>query len=184
MKIGYARVSTQDQNEQLQLDALEKSGCSKVFVDKASGVKTDRPELAKCIEQLRAGDALVVWRLDRLGRSLKHLIEVVEGLKNRGVAFSSLNEGFDTGTNGGKLIFSIFGALAEFERDLISERTRAGLAAARARGRSGGRPKKLTAKQVVMMRSMYESNQHSVADIAKQFGISRNAVYMYLKQDK
>lgn len=182
MKIGYARVSTADQDPQLQIDALEKAGCEKIFTDHASGAKADRPELTRCLDQLRAGDALVVWKLDRLGRNLKHLIEVVEDLKEKGIAFASLTEGFDTGTNGGKLIFNIFGSLAEFERGLIVERVNAGLAVARARGRLGGRPAKLTAKQVVTLKSMYDSKKHSVAEIATTFGISRVTVYEYLKK--
>lgn len=182
MKIGYARVSTDDQTTDLQKDALTKAGCEKTFTDTASGSKTDRPELARCMEQLRGGDTLVVWKLDRLGRSLKHLLGVVEELQGNGVAFSSLTEGFDTSTKGGKLFFHIFGALAEFERDVIIERTHAGLAAARARGRMGGRPAALNAKQIVTLKKMHESKKHPVADIARTFGISRVTVYEYLKK--
>lgn len=181
MKIGYARVSTQDQNEALQIDALKQAGCERICTDKASGAKQDRPELAKCLEHLREGDTLVVWRLDRLGRSLKHLLEVVEDLKERGIAFHSTEEGMDTSTNGGKLIFSIFGALAEFERNLIRERTQAGLEAARARGRMGGRKHKLTDKQVETLRKMYHSKEHSLSEICKTFGISKPTVYRYLE---
>ena len=144
MKIGYARVSTIEQNVDLQVDALKKAGCKKIYIDKASGAKADRPELTRALEQLREKDCLVVWRLDRLGRSLKHLIQVVEDLESKGIGFLSIQEGLNTSTNGGKLIFHIFGALAEFERRLIQERTKAGLEAARARGRKGGRKKKLT----------------------------------------
>ena len=182
MKIGYSRVSTADQDPQLQIDALEKAGCEKIFTDHASGAKAERPELTRCLDQLRSGDVLVVWKLDRLGRSLKHLLEVVDGLKEKGVAFASLTEGFDTSTNGGRLIFTVFGGLAEFERGLIIERTNAGLAAARARGKMGGRPGKLTTKQVATLRKMHESREHAVAEIARTFGISRVTVYQYLKK--
>src|SRR5919201_955449 len=143
MNIGYARVSTQDQTLDLQKDALTKAGCERLFSDTASGASTERKGLEQALGQLREGDTLVVWRLDRLGRSLPHLIETVTALEQRGIGFRSLTESIDTTTSGGKLIFHIFGALAEFERNLIRERTLAGLAAARARGRSGGRPKVL-----------------------------------------
>lgn len=186
MKIGYARVSTQDQNEQLQIDALKAAGCKKIYVEKASGTKTDRPELAKCLEDLRDNedDALVVWRLDRLGRNLVHLIETVNKLSDRKIGFISLHEQHDTTSANGKLVFNIFASLAQFERDLISERTQAGLAAARSRGKTGGRPKKLTDKQVAMMRKMYELKELPVGDIAKQFNISRAVLYTYLKEGK
>src|SRR3989441_9806091 len=150
MLIGYARVSTQDQTLNLQKDALEKIGCTKIFTDTASGAKTERKGLEEALAYVREGDTLVVWRLDRLGRSLKHLIETVSQLDNRKIGFKSLTENIDTTTSGGKLIFHIFGALAEFERDIIRERTLAGLQAARARGRRGGRPKALTTKTVQM----------------------------------
>jgi DNA invertase Pin-like site-specific DNA recombinase len=142
--IGYARVSTSDQDPTLQLDALEKIGCIRVFRDKASGAKTDRPGLSSALAFVRGGDVLVVWKLDRLGRSLPHLIETVSMLDARGVGFRSLTEAIDTTTPGGRLIFHIFGALSQFERDLIRERTRAGLAAALARGRKGGSPRSMT----------------------------------------
>src|ERR1700674_49036 len=138
MQFGYARISTDDQTLALQEDALQKAGCERLCKDIASGAKAERPGLAKAMEQLRAGDTLVVWRLDRLGRSLQHLIETLTDLDTRGIGFKSLTEAIDTTTPGGKLIFHIFGALAEFERELIRERTNAGLAAARARGRTGG----------------------------------------------
>src|SRR5437764_1930616 len=140
MHIGYARISTGEQTLALQEDALKAAGCERLLTDTASGAKTERPGLAKALEQLRSGDSLVVWRLDRLGRSLRHLIDTLLELDSRGVGFKSLTESIDTTTPGGKLIFHVFGALAEFERDLIRERTNAGLAAARARGRKGGRP--------------------------------------------
>jgi hypothetical protein len=140
MLIGYARISTTDQTLALQQDALTAAGCNKLFTDTASGTRTDRPGLTEALSYVRSGDTLVVWRLDRLGRSLGHLIETVRDLQDRGVHFRSLQEQLDTGTSGGKLVFHVFGALAEFERDLIRERTMAGLAAARSRGRRGGRP--------------------------------------------
>lgn len=183
MKIGYARVSTLEQNPELQLDALNKAGCEKIYTDQVSGVKADRPGLRDALAYTRKGDCLVVWRLDRLGRSLKHLIQTVEDLESRGVGFASLQEGFDTTTSGGKLIFQIFGALAEFERNLIRERTKAGLAAARARGRLGGRKEKLSPDQVTTMRRMSESRQHTIAEICTVMGISKPTYYRYLSKD-
>ena len=150
MLIGYARVSTQDQTLNLQKDALEKAGCQKIFTDIASGAKQERKGLEDALSHVREGDTLVVWRLDRLGRSITHLIQTVSGLAERGVGFKSLTENIDTTTSGGKLVFHIFGALAEFERDIIRERTTAGLQAARARGRKGGRPKALTPKKAAL----------------------------------
>lgn len=181
MKIGYARVSTLEQNPELQLDALKSAGCEKVYKDKVSGAKAERPGLAEALSFVRPGDCLVVWRLDRLGRSLKHLIEVVEDLEERGVGFVSLQEGFDTTTSGGKLIFQIFGALAEFERNLIQERTKAGLEAARARGRKGGRRNKLKPEQVDTLRRMSKSRQHTVKEICRVMGISKPTYYRYLE---
>ena len=143
--LGYARVSTTDQQPQLQVDALIAAGCYRVFTETASGARTDRPTLEQVLDQLRPGDTLVVWKLDRLGRSLRHLVDTVTGLAERGIGFRSLQEAIDTTTPGGKLVFHVFAALAEFERDLIRERTNAGLAAARARGRHGGRPSVLRA---------------------------------------
>jgi len=141
MLIGYARVSTQDQTLDLQTDALKRDGCEKIFPDMTSGAKSERPGLQDAMDHLRPGDTLVVWRLDRLGRTLKHLIATITDLNEKGIGFKSLQENMDTTTSGGKLIFHIFGALAEFEREVIRERTNAGLHAARARGRLGGRPK-------------------------------------------
>lgn len=181
MKIGYARVSTLEQNQELQLDALKSAGCEKIYSDKISGARADRPGLQEALDYLRPGDALIVWRLDRLGRSLKHLIEVVEDLEERGIGFASLQEGFDTTTSGGKLIFQIFGALAEFEKNLIRERTMAGLEAARARGRLGGRRNKLNDDQIKTLKKMYESKQHSVEEICKLLSISRPTFYRYLR---
>lgn len=180
MKIGYARVSTLDQNPELQLDELKKAGCKKIYSDKASGVKTDRPDLQDMIKNLREGDVVVVWKLDRLGRSLKHLLEIIEDFENKGVGFISLTEGFDTTTSGGKMMFSIFGALGEFERNLIRERTQAGLQAARARGKKGGRQKKLTAKDVKVMKEMYDNKKIPVTEICKRFEISRPTLHRYL----
>jgi DNA invertase Pin-like site-specific DNA recombinase len=155
MLIGYARVSTTDQTLDLQKDALEKAGCSRIFTDTASGAKAERIGLDEAMSHLREGDTLVVWRLDRLGRSLKHLIETITALNNRKIGFKSITEAIDTTTSGGKLIFHIFGALAEFERDIIRERTQAGLNAARARGRKGGRPKALTPKKAQQALTLY-----------------------------
>src|SRR5215213_2883338 len=182
MDIGYARVSTGEQTLDLQLDALKTSGCGKVYRETASGAKADRSVLEEVLSYLRKGDTLVVWRLDRLGRSLKHLIEVVAALAERGIGFKSLTEQIDTTTPGGKLIFHVFGALAEFERDLIRERTHAGLAAARARGRLGGRPRKLTdPKQLELARSLYAGGQIDVATICRTLGISRATLYRAVK---
>ncbi len=182
MKIGYARVSTTDQNPELQLDALKKAGCEQVYKDKISGAKADRPGLKEALDYARKGDCLVVWRLDRLGRSLKHLISTVEDLEKRGVGFASLQEGFDTTTSGGKLVFQIFGALAEFERNLIRERTKAGLEAARSRGRVGGRKEKLSVDQVETMKKMYESRSHTIKEICKVFRISKPTFYRYMEK--
>ena len=176
---GYARVSTQDQNLHLQKDALKKAGCRQIFTDVAGGGKAECPGLAKALDYLRDGDTIVVWRLDRFGRSLKDLIEKVTLLKERGVGFRSLQESIDTTTAGGKLIFHVFGALAEFERELIRERTHAGLSAARARGRIGGRPRILDAKQIALLRSLHKDQSNSVRDICKTLGISRATLYRY-----
>jgi DNA invertase Pin-like site-specific DNA recombinase len=178
--LGYARVSTADQNTDLQLDALRNAGCYRIFVDKASGVLKERPELSKVLDQLRTGDTLVVWKLDRLGRSLRHLIDTVAQLQAQDIGFRSLRESIDTTTPGGKLVFHVFGALAEFESDLIRERTVAGLAAARARGRSGGRRSVMSEEKLAIARQMYESRQHTVAVIARTIGVSRASVYRYL----
>lgn len=182
--VGYARVSSAEQNLDLQHDALEAAGCAKVFQDKASGTKEARPGLEEALAYLRPGDTFVVWRLDRLGRSLKHLIEVVTELQEREIGFRSLQESIDTTTSGGKLIFQIFGALAEFEHNLIRERTKAGLAAARARGRKGGRPRKLTAKNEELLYRLYDSQDHTIAEICTMVGISRSGLYEYLNRRK
>jgi DNA invertase Pin-like site-specific DNA recombinase len=183
MKIGYARVSTNEQNKDLQVDALRKAGCKKIYSDQVSGAKEKRFGLADALEYLRPGDCLVVWRLDRLGRNLKHLLQVVENLEQEKIGFISLQEGFDTTTSSGKLIFQIFGALSEFERNLIQERTKAGLAAARARGRKGGRKEKLTHDQIVTMIKMSESKQHSIGEICQTMSISKPTYYRYIRKD-
>jgi DNA invertase Pin-like site-specific DNA recombinase len=180
MFIGYARVSTHDQTLSLQLDALKAAGCEKIFTDTASGSTTERPGLADALDFVRAGDTLVVWRLDRLGRSLRHLIDTLAGLSERRVEFRSLQEHLNTGTSGGKLVFHVFGALAEFERDLIRERTVAGLAAARARGRLGGRPRALTKTQAEQLQTLAADRRNSVKDICSTLGISRATFYRYL----
>jgi len=183
MDIGYARVSTGEQTLDLQLDALAQAGCGKVFTETASGAKADRPVLAEALAYLRPGDTLVVWRLDRLGRSLSHLIATLGDLAGRGVGFKSLTERVDTTTPGGKLVFHVLGALAEFERDLIRERTQAGLAAARARGRVGGRPKALAdPKRVALAQALYDGGQADVATICRTLGISRATLYRYLER--
>ena len=179
--IGYARVSTEDQKAQMQVDALKAAGCIKVFTDTASGSLASRPELDKMIDQLRPDDVVVVWRLDRLGRSLKNLIALVDDLKDKGVGFRSLGESIDTTTANGKLFFSVMGALAEFERDLIKERTMAGLAAARARGRVGGRPPVMTPEKIAVARQMYDSREHTVEAIATTLGVSRKTIYRHLE---
>jgi len=183
--IGYARVSTDDQDLSLQIDALTKAGIPKtsIFMDKISGAKTDRPGLAKCLATLQSGDILVVWRLDRLGRSMRHLITLVEDLRSRGVGFRSLNEGaIDTTCASGELIFNIFSALAQFERRLIQERTKAGLAAARARGRNGGRPK-IGAEEtkVVLAKKLHADKSLEIDDICKTLRMSRSTFYRYLR---
>ena len=181
MYVGYARVSTQDQTLDLQKDALEKIGCTKIFTDTASGAKAERKGLEEALNYVQEGDILVVWRLDRLGRSLKHLIETITELNDRKIGFKSITENIDTTTSGGKLIFHIFGALAEFERDIIRERTQAGLNAARARGRKGGRPKKLTAKTVEQAKTLYDGRKHSIDEICRTLHVSRATLYRYLK---
>ncbi len=181
--IGYARVSTQDQHLHLQQDALKSVGCLKIFTDTMSGSTTERKGLDEALEYLRAGDSLVVWRLDRLGRSLKHLIETVTELQEKGIGFKSLTENIDTGTSGGKLIFHIFGALAEFERNLIRERTNAGLLAARARGKRGGRPKSSLSeeKKLQMAKKMYLDKSIPVANIYTGLGIPKSTFYKYVR---
>jgi DNA invertase Pin-like site-specific DNA recombinase len=184
MLIGYARKSTYEQNLDLQKDALRKAGCEEIFSDNITGSKAERPGLTKALAMLRKEDTLVVWRLDRLGRSLKHLIELVENLEEKKVGFKSLQESIDTTTSGGRLVFHIFGALAEFERHLIRERTQAGLSAARARGRLGGRPKSLDNKKKKLAAKLYDEQKHTVAEIGDMLGVSRMTVYRYVKEEK
>lgn len=184
MLIGYARVSTDDQNLDLQRDALTQSGCEQLFEDQLSGARSERPGLHQAIQYARPGDTLVVWRLDRLSRSLKDLIEMVSLLESKGIGLRSLQESIDTSSSSGKLIFHIFGALAEFERNLIRERTQAGLQAARARGRSGGRPKALNKDKQELAEKLYCEKQHTVKQICELLGISKPTLYKYLKSVK
>lgn len=181
MRIGYARVSTLDQNPDLQEQKLREAGCERVVVERASGAKADRPELTRLLDEiLRPGDTLVVWKLDRLARSLKHLIETAEMLKGRGIGFVSLTDAIDTASPGGMLVFHVLGAIAEFERALIRERTKAGLAEARRRGRKGGRPKGMTPKDVAAARAMLKVEDVTAAEVAKRFGVSRGTLYRHL----
>jgi DNA invertase Pin-like site-specific DNA recombinase len=177
MLIGYARVSTHEQTLNLQQDALTKAGCTKIFTDTASGAKTERKGLDQALNYVRKGDILVVWRLDRLGRSLPHLIATMTDLEERGIGFKSLTENIDTTTSGGKLIFHIFGALAEFERNLIRERTTAGLTAARARGKKGGRPKVLTGRQRTIAQTLYDDPTNTITEICRTLKVSRPTLY-------
>ena len=178
--LGYARVSTTDQDAALQIDALTAAGCYRVFVDTISGSLDHRPELEKLMDQLRPGDTLVVWRLDRLGRSLPHLIEVIGALEARGVGFRSLTESIDTTTSGGRLIFHVFGALGQFERDLIRERTKAGLAAAAARGRKGGRKPVVTAEKLQRAKE-HIANGLNIREAAARLKVGKTALYVALQ---
>ena len=179
MKIGYARISTPDQSLDLQRDALTAAGCEQIFEDVASGAKDERRGLAEAITYARDGDTLTVWKLDRLGRSLKHLIETVNQLQAKGIGFASVQENIDTTTSGGKLIFHVFGALAEFERELIRERTQAGLKAARARGKQGGRPRSLTPEKVELAQALMSNPDVSIASICQTLHISAPTLYRY-----
>lgn len=184
MKFGYARISTKDQNLDLQTDALKAVGCEKIFIETASGAKTERVELPRLLDQIRTGDVIVIWKLDRLGRSLKHLVMLVSELMEKGVGLKSLNDPVDTTTAHGKLVFNIFASLAEFERDLIRERTQAGLKAARARGRIGGRPKGLSAegeKTAMAAETLYREGRFGVDEIARKLSISKRTLYKYLR---
>ena len=184
MLIGYARVSTQDQKLTLQKDALKQASCERIFTDKQSGATTKRTGLDLALDQLREGDTLVVWKLDRLGRSLSHLVELVNDLKQRKIGFRSLQENIDTTSGVGKLVFHLFASLAEFERDLIRERTMAGLDSARARGKLGGRPKVMDDKKAAMARSMHRDKDLPVKEICSTLGISRTTFYRYLQADE
>ena len=180
MLVGYARVSTQDQDPALQLDALKVTGCEKIFTEKASGAQRERPELQAALRYMRKGDTLVVWKLDRLARSIKQLIETVEALGEEGIGFRSLTEAIDTTTNGGRLVFHIFAALAEFERSIIRERTIAGLEAARARGRKGGRPPALSPKDLAAAKAMLRDPDITVSEIARRLGVVPSTLYRHL----
>lgn len=180
MLIGYARVSTQDQNPDMQIEALEKAGCEKIFTEKASGASRERPALKEVLSYARAGDSIVVWKLDRLARSLKQLIETVEGLEEKRIGFCSLTENIDTATAGGRLTFHIFASLAEFERSIIRERTKAGLASAKAKGRIGGRPKSLTEEDLNIAKALLKDPNITVKQIAKQLNTSPATLYRYL----
>jgi DNA invertase Pin-like site-specific DNA recombinase len=178
--VGYARVSTEDQNPDLQRRALKEAGCKKVFEEKASGAQRDRPQLTAALDYMREGDTLVVWKLDRLARSLKQLIETIETFDERGTHLLSLTEKIDTSTPSGRLVFHVFGALAEFERGLIRERTLAGLASARARGRVGGRPKSLSETTLRAAKAMLQAGEMTVTEIAQQLDVSPSTLYRYL----
>ena len=184
MKIGYARVSTADQHLRMQEDALKQAGCEMIYHDVASGAKTARAGLEDALSHLRASDTLVVWKLDRLGRSLRHLVETIQALHEKNIGFQSVQENIDTTTTGGKLIFHIFSALAEFERDLIRDRTKAGLKAARIRGKKGGRPSILSRGEITKMVSYYQAGKNTVDEICKIFSISRSCFYTYLRKEK
>lgn len=183
MLIGYVRVSTSDQNLDLQLDALKQVGCDKIYRDVASGAKDDRVGLAEVLKYIRSGDTLVVWRLDRLGRSLRHLIDTINQINDQGSYFRSIQESIDTSTSGGKLIFHIFGALAEFERDIIRDRTNAGIAAARKRGRYGGRPTIMDKNKIALAKSLFKDKSNSIASICEILNVSKTTLYRYLKKE-
>ena len=182
MLIGYARVSTQDQSPALQLDALKAAGCERVFVEKASGAQRDRPQLKSALDFARSdtGDVLVVWKLDRLARSLSQLIDTVDLLEKRGIGFRSLTEAIDTTSAGGRLVFHMFGAMAEFERSIIRERTRAGLDAARARGRIGGRPPSLSPKDIAAAKAMLKDPEITVTEVAKRLKVAPSTLYRHI----
>ena len=180
MLVGYARVSTLDQNPALQIDALKGVGCERIFIEKASGAQRDRPELKAALTYVRAGDTLVVWKLDRLARSMRQLIETVEDLQSRGIELRSLTESIDTATPGGRLVFHIFGALAEFERAVIRERTNAGLQAARERGKKGGRPRRLGPKDLAAAKAMLADPEIRMEDVARRLNVSPATLYRHL----
>lgn len=180
MKIGYARVSTQDQNLDSQIHALQEAGCEKIFTEKASGAQRDRPELTATLNYMRKGDTLVVWKLDRLARSLKQLIETVEKLSEQQIGFSSLTESIDTTTSGGKLIFHIFASLAEFERSVIRDQTMAGLDAAKRLGRRGGRPPSLKKEDLIAAKALLKDYNITVEEVAKRFNVAPSTLYRHL----
>jgi len=180
MLIGYARVSTRDQKQDLQLDALRGAGCERVFEETASGAKRDRPELKAAIDFMRIGDTLVVWKLDRLARSTRQLLETVEFLEQRGIGLKIITQNIDTTSAGGRLIFTVFSAIAEFEREIIGERTRAGLEAARSRGRKGGRPRALSEKDLKQARALLADPEITVEDVARRLGVGSSTLYRYL----
>jgi DNA invertase Pin-like site-specific DNA recombinase len=180
MLIGYARVSTQDQNLSLQLDALKEVGCHKIFTEKASGAQRERPELIAVLNYMRKGDTLVVWKLDRLARSLKQLIETVEKLESQEIGFQSLTEAINTTTSGGRLIFHIFASLAEFERSIIKERTLAGLSAAKRLGRVGGRPPSLKAEDLMVAKALLKDDNITVEEVAKRLSVAPSTLYRHL----
>ena len=181
LNLGYARVSTQDQLLDLQLDALTAHGCGSIYQEHASGQSAERPELENCLKALRTGDTLVVWRLDRLGRNLADLIRIVNDLEKREIGFVSLTEQINTTTPAGKLVFHLFASLAEFERNLTRERTRAGLKAARSRGKPSGRPAKLTGKDLIMAKALMADRSNDVSEIARRFGVNRSTLYRVTK---
>jgi len=183
-KIGYARVSTADQNPEMQLDALSAAGCLKVYTDTATGTKVDRPQWIRCLEDLRPGDTLVIWKIDRLGRNLRDLIDIVTTLEARGVGVQSLTNGIvDTTTAHGKLVFGMFALMADYEAALIRERTQAGLIAARSRGRQGGRKPKMTAELIGKAQRMYNARQFTMAEIATSCGVTPMTVYRHIRTD-
>jgi DNA invertase Pin-like site-specific DNA recombinase len=182
MLVGYGRVSTQDQNPAMQEDALRAAGCERLFIETISSGKKERPQLTAALDYVRSGDTLVVWRLDRLARSLRQLIETVELLESRGIALKSITEAIDTSTPGGRLVFHIFGAIAEFERAIIRERTKAGVTAAKARGRAGGRPAKLTGERLDMAKKLLIGGE-SISSVARTLNVSRSTVHRSVDVD-
>ena len=184
MNIGYCRISTQDQNLELQLDELKKAGCEKIFQDVASGSKDERKGLQDAISFAREGDCIAVWKLDRLSRSLRHLIDTVNYLKERGIGLKVITMNLDTTTPSGKLVFHIFASLSEFERELIRERTNAGLLSARARGRVGGRPKAMDEKKIQIAKSLHSDGKTTVSEICETLNVSKATLYRSLKLPK
>lgn len=180
MLIGYARISTRDQKPHLQLDALREAGCGRIFEETASGAQRARPAFSAALDFMRVGDSLVVWKLDRLARSTRQLLETVEALEQRGIGLKVLTQNMDTTSAGGRLIFIVFSAIAEFERAMIRERTRAGLDAARSRGRKGGRPRALSEKDLKQARALLADTEITVEDVARRLGVGPSTLYRYL----